>query len=380
VKKILVTPGIPTVQKGQTQTLQNAALSELRHNLRTPINHVLGYTEMLIEDASEAHNGAALEALRQIHFTARGALADINAALSNRDAVEAHEIQALYERIRPRVDRIDHYLEHLRADVESPEDWWSDMERIGLEARSIVGWLGGSPPEVAVVEGSAPQPQLVEGRLLIVDHDLATRTMLRRRLERQGYAIEEASTNQEVADRLVAERFDLVLLDIKAPGGDVYAMLQRRRTDNRMQQTPLVVLGEPEQAEDVARALELGADDFLCRPFDPALLRARIEAVRERKRLSDQAKIGSLGVLTAAIVQEVRNPLNFVLNFAELAESLMHEQTALLETHSPEALEEARGMAKEVAEQLAKVREHGERIVEVLAAMLANSGEPSNGN
>jgi DNA-binding response OmpR family regulator len=384
VKKIPVTPGIPTAQKGPTtQALRNAALSELRHNLRTPVNHVLGYTEMLIEDASEARNAAALEALRQIHSTARGALADINAALANREAVDQQEIHSLCEKIRPRVERIENYLEHLRANVEPPAEWWSDLERIGHEARSIVKWLGVSAtPQVAPVQEpqAPPQPQSRPGeaRLLVVEDDATTRTVLRRRLERQGYIIEEASTSHQAADRLAAERFDIVLLDIRMGVADGFAMLQRRQHDRRMRAVPVVVVCVPEDAEDVARAIELGAEDYLCRPFGPALLRTRIEAVLERKRFAEQAKIGSLGVLTAEVVHEVRNPLNFVLNFAELAEGLAHEQAALLDASSPEGLEEARRMAAEMAEQLAKIREHGARIEEVLASM-ANSREPAPG-
>jgi DNA-binding response OmpR family regulator len=354
-------------------------LSELRHNLRTPVNHVLGYTEMLIEDASEARNAAALEALRQIHSTARGALADINAALSNRDSVEPAQIQALYDRIRPRVERIEHYLEHLRAEVAPPEEWWSDLERIGTEARAIMGWLGETPgaePSPLQEVEPAPEPRQVGGRLLVVDGDAASRAALRRRLERQGYAVEEASSAHEVADRLAAEHFDAVLLDIKLLGTDGFSMLQRRKHDRRLRNVPVVVVCATEEADGVAHAIELGADDYLYRPSDPALLRTRIEAVLERKRLLEQSRVGGLGVLTADIVHEVRNPLNFVLNFAELAEDMAREQAVLLDAPTPETIEEARNMARHIAEQLAKVREHAERIEEVLGSMLAGSGEP----
>jgi DNA-binding response OmpR family regulator len=124
----------------------------------------------------------------------------------------------------------------------------------------------------------------------------------------------------------------------------------------------------------VARAIDLGADDYLCRPYDPVLLGARIDAVLERKRLADQARIAGLGVLTSAIVHEVRNPLNFVVNFAELAEGLVHEQEALLEK-SPA---EMRRLTRDLELHLAKIREHGARIEEVLASMLAASGEPAD--
>src|SRR5690349_19800196 len=97
-RKYPVTPG--------TETIENAALSELRHNLRTPVNHMLGYTELLIEDAQEARKTAALEPLRQIHSSARAALADINQALGKKNSVVRAEVVALCEKIRPRVERI----------------------------------------------------------------------------------------------------------------------------------------------------------------------------------------------------------------------------------------------------------------------------------
>src|SRR5438270_642725 len=92
-------------------------------------------------------------------------------------------------------------------------------------------------------------------------------------------------------------------------------------------------------------AMATGPSCRLCRPLYPVLLRTRIEAVLERKRLGEQSKIASLGVLTADIVHEVRNPLNFVLNFAELAEDLIREQEALLEKGTPERLADLRRMA-----------------------------------
>ena len=117
-----MTPGTHLTTNRPTDPIEHAALAELRHNLRTPVNHILGYSELLIEDASEARNSAALEILRQIHSTTRGALADINSALANRLSVERAEVDALCEKVRPRVDRIAHCIEHLREDAPLPVD------------------------------------------------------------------------------------------------------------------------------------------------------------------------------------------------------------------------------------------------------------------
>jgi len=173
----------------KTEPIQHAALSELRHNLRTPVNHILGYSELLIEDASDARNTAALDALRQIHSAARAALADINLSLAGRDAVERADIDELCEKIQPRVERIDHSIAHLREsrEVDAPPEWLADLDRIGHAASSMLGILGvarPAPPE------PDPEPAVrregARARILVVDDNATNRHVLCRRLERQG--------------------------------------------------------------------------------------------------------------------------------------------------------------------------------------------------
>jgi signal transduction histidine kinase len=360
------------------EPLRHAALSELRHNLRTPINHVLGYTEMLIEDASEARNHAALEALRQIHSTARGALGDVNAALANREAVSRAEIDELCGKIRPRAERIHACVEHLR---DGPAEWQQDLDRIVRAADGMIEYFGGVPPAAAAPAAERERQPRAEGpRLLVVDDNANNRNVLTRRLERQGYAAEQAANGQEALDRIAAEDFDVVLLDIVMPGMDGLEVLERMRRDRRMRTIPVVVISALDEVETVVRAIQMGAEDYLFKPFDPVLLRARIGALLDRRRLASelavQAKLASLGALTAGIAHEIKNPLNFVINFADLAQDAAAEQLALLDSgHAePQALRE---LAVELQENIAKIREHGSRADGIIAAMLAHSrGQP----
>jgi signal transduction histidine kinase len=111
------------------------------------------------------------------------------------------------------------------------------------------------------------------------------------------------------------------------------------------------------------------------------LLRARIGALLERKRLADeltvQAKLASLGALTAGIAHEIKNPLNFVLNFAEICADLVCEQRAKIEDAAPllppTVTGELREIASDLGDNIARIREHGARANGIIASMLAHS-------
>jgi signal transduction histidine kinase len=384
-----VTPGTDLAEQSHSEPLRHAALSELRHNLRTPINHILGYAEMLIEDASEARNAGVLDVLRNIHSTARAALSDINLALANRESVERSEIDGLYEKIQPRADRIQVSVAHVIEEpaFAVPPEWRQDLERVSHAAETLLACFGGAPA-VALAEPRAEstvEPLPGAPRLLVVDDNATNRNVLSRRLEREGYRAEQAVNGHDAIDRIASEDFDLVLLDIIMPGMDGFEVLSRMRRDRRMRTIPVVVISAVDETESLVRAMEMGAEDYLTKPFDPVLLRARIGALLERKRLSAeltvQAKLASLGALTAGIAHEIKNPLNFVINFGELADEVAEDQMARLdgagESPSAELLHELRALAVESRDNIAKVLEHARRADGIISAMLAHSrGQP----
>jgi len=124
-------------------------------------------------------------------------------------------------------------------------------------------------------------------RVLVVDDHPTVRLMLTLGLQQQGYSVAEASTGEEGLALLRAEPFDLVLLDIVMPEMDGHEVLSQMKADPGLQDIPVIVISAQDELDSVVRAIELGAEDHLPKAFEPVLLRARISASLEKKRLRD---------------------------------------------------------------------------------------------
>jgi serine phosphatase RsbU (regulator of sigma subunit) len=128
-----------------------------------------------------------------------------------------------------------------------------------------------------------------ERALLIVDDNEDNRYTLTRRLQREGYEnLTTATDGQQALDLLGKQRFDLVLLDVMMPGLNGYEVLERMRADGRLRHIPVIMISAVDEIDSVIRCIELGAEDYLAKPFNPTLLRARVGASLEKKRLRDE--------------------------------------------------------------------------------------------
>jgi sigma-B regulation protein RsbU (phosphoserine phosphatase) len=123
---------------------------------------------------------------------------------------------------------------------------------------------------------------------LIVDDNEDNRYTLTRRLQREGYQnLTTAVDGQQALELLQTRSFDLVLLDVMMPGLNGYQVLERLRADDRLRHIPVIMISALDEVDSVIRCIELGAEDYLSKPFNPTLLRARVGASLEKKRLRD---------------------------------------------------------------------------------------------
>jgi sigma-B regulation protein RsbU (phosphoserine phosphatase) len=123
------------------------------------------------------------------------------------------------------------------------------------------------------------------GRVLVVDDVEMNRDILARRLTRQGFAVVTASNGREALAALHDERFDIALLDIMMPEMDGYEVLRRMQEDSELRTVRVIMISAIDAVDSVVKCVELGADDYLTKPFNPVLLKARIDSSLARKRL-----------------------------------------------------------------------------------------------
>ena len=130
-----------------------------------------------------------------------------------------------------------------------------------------------------------------DAALLVVDDNEDNRYTLTRRLKREGYTnLTTANDGRQALELLKTQKFDLMLLDIMMPEMDGYQVLEHMRADAELRQLPVIMISAVGEVESVVRCIELGAEDYLPKPFDATLLRARVGASLEKKRLRDEVR------------------------------------------------------------------------------------------
>ncbi len=267
--------------------VDEAALANLRHDLRNPIGQVLGYGEMVMDDLRDLGRPDLVADVERIHAAGKQLLALVD------------------ERLNP-------------AGLSQPGPLTPDPAPV----RSPISSLIPLPQEVRKESDQG-------GLLLVVDDNEENRDVLARRLRRQGHWAVTASGGQEALATLAGQPFDMVLLDIMMPDMDGYEVLSRIKTNPQTSRLPVIMISALDEMESVARCIEMGAADYLPKPFNPTLLRARIGASLREKRTHDRElrytailaenfrKLQELerlrDDLTHMIVHDLRTPLTSLL-------------------------------------------------------------------
>jgi class 3 adenylate cyclase/CheY-like chemotaxis protein len=308
---------------------ERARWDTICHDLRTPLSIILGYSDMLLEDTEELPAWRARAAqVRQVREAGQVLLHILDGAMtaSRRDGgVEPFLVASTRLRgdLRGPLDSVLTSMERLVEETLATTvsgDLLIDLERIRTAGRrfdalmlellpapsadapadatprpvSRPSWVPPPTPEIITRSDSvAPPPgsiRAVTGKLLVVDDNESNRAVLSQRLTRQGHTVSAASGGREALELLGKELFDLVLLDVMMPDMDGYQVLEKMKSDAVLRHLPVVMISARGDLEGMVRCLELGAEDYLAKPFNPVLLRARIGASLAQKQQRDRER------------------------------------------------------------------------------------------
>jgi adenylate cyclase len=225
---------------------------KIRHDLRNPLNAIKGYAELLLEELDEIGGGAIR--------------ADLEALLGESESLLA---------------RIDVIVDFSRG--EECAELASQDE--GAVARMVANLVRTVKP---IQAGDAPPQET--GRILVVDDNASNRDLLFRRLSHDGHQVTRAESGRRALEILAVEEFDLILLDLLMPELNGFEVLERLKAHERLHDIPVIMISGLQETDSVIRCIEAGAEDYLSKPFNPVLLRARISACLERKRWRDRER------------------------------------------------------------------------------------------
>jgi DNA-binding response OmpR family regulator len=325
----------------------NPPRKSLRHELRTPLNQIIGYSEMLQEDAEEQGLQTFAADLQKIERAGRRLLELVDEAT---DPASCRPALGSAPSIRDSQPSLD--LSHDRASF--------------LQAHE-----------------SGP------GTILVVDDNEANRDILARRLKSRGYQVQTVPGGQEALDILEQQRFDLVLLDVMMPFISGFDVLTKLRETRSVSDLPVIMATACDASEDIVKALKLGANDYVTKPLDFAVVLARVGTQLSLKRAKDQVvelnrsleeaqrRISKLVESSAEAMNDVRSWSSAVAS--EVATAIGAEDVAVwvFEDEQPAALTVTNSMAPDVTE-VRTVARAGRFLVrndETLVPVIGLSGE-----
>jgi class 3 adenylate cyclase/signal transduction histidine kinase len=305
---------------------RQARLANLRQELMAPASAILGYAEILHEDASTTARSEVATDLERIVCSARDLFGMVDRLLDpdlaeglfeGKDEAEAgnklrHDLRTPINAIKGYSEMLledleDLDIERLRGDFES---LLGEANRLLSQLDSIVDFSRGDPgdaqkaaqdpePTAAMFAGLVESMRPVSeadrpretGRILVVDDLETNRELLSRRLTREGHMTATAPGGRQALALLEGKGIDLVLLDLMMPDMNGFDVLARMKADPRFFEIPVIMISALDEMDSVIRCIEAGAEDYLPKPFNPVLLNARIGACLEKRHLRERERL-----------------------------------------------------------------------------------------
>ena len=235
-------------------------LRQIRHDLGNYVNQIIGYSELLAEDLAELQDSAeSIETLSNVQCAATAIQSLVSEKFSS--------------------ERLTQSLDPAAETSQDPRPSLASLSKESLE----------------IIQSSAHIKDLDHlhrlhhsARILVVDDDPYNRQLLSELLSREGFNVELALDGEEAISKAVFTSYDLILLDILMPGIDGFQVLTSLKSDPRTSPVPVIMISALDDISMVVPCIEAGADDYLPKPFNRVLLRARMSSSLDKKYRHDQ--------------------------------------------------------------------------------------------
>ncbi|MEM9219923.1 MAG: SpoIIE family protein phosphatase [Cyanobacteria bacterium P01_F01_bin.150] len=318
--------------------ITTSLLAYWRHELYGPLNIIQGYSDLILEELEENNRGLETHDFSAISTeilkTGKEIQTIIADTLSPKILEEEDRLRniielrsSLEQQILPKINSIELKAQEILVDDGVP--FSGDIEKILRAASKLklllsenMGWLKTYSPPVDAYPLQEIRRELEESysdnraslfdmekslneikshshskcikaeefKILIVDNNRSNQELLYRQLDRERYSVGLAESGEDALQAVAEEDFDLILLDIVMPGLNGYQVLDQLK-HSQWRHIPVIMISSLTEIKSITKCIEMGAEDYLPKPFNFTLLRAKIDACLEKKKLRDQEKI-----------------------------------------------------------------------------------------
>jgi len=344
---------------------QNAFLGKARHNLKNPVNAILGYSELLIEDCEDEGLSHLIPDIKKLNQAGHDILTSIEEIFSDEALSDSvNSISSMAEEmeiaLRTPLNTIIGYSELLIEESEDVpiDNFKTDIDKITRsgrlleeELKSIITFDSKNIKEIRDQNLNYGNLSMVQdvlhsiipldkkdkkpketGTILAVDDNKNNTDLLDKRLTKRGHKVFTENNGKDALLRLSLNKevIDIILLDIVMPEMNGFELLKYLKNDQRYFEIPVIMISSMDDTDSIYRCIENGADDYITKPFDKSILDARISSSIEKKHLRDKEK-----TLMKKLAEEQKKSENLLLNILpkDIADRLKSGETNIATKH-----------------------------------------------
>jgi sigma-B regulation protein RsbU (phosphoserine phosphatase) len=299
----------------------------VRHELRSCLNHIRGYSEIILDDYSTILGPMVSSEVATITRNGMQLEQAVQAIFSDNVEPDRHVDAEVKEKIFIPLYEIIGASQALRSALVNQEQGLKDADMIETAASRMLDLTDAFLQKLhltRLTDSKVLKNELnfdipisgdgSEGRIMLVDDDRGNLDLMTRHLARQGYDVSPCISGAEAIKTLRTTDVDLVILDLLMPGMNGLEVLETLKSHPATKELPVIIMSASDEMQSIIRSIDLGAEDYILKNADPILLKARVSVSIEKKRLRDNEKqfIAAMLAGKSALEKELKDAAVYV--------------------------------------------------------------------